>query len=145
MFQDFRFGGQVIFENSTLIKSWSLKSMSLFYIDICFSSFVNKGHSVDTQFCTHDLIKENDMNDHPCTLKNHDCITCINFFLHYMHQLVFPLYALIHSLHIIKMILRFQRSQQCFWFPNQTVRSKDIACSSLHGQHALCLGKVDHA
>ena len=25
---------------------------------------------VDTQFCTHDLIKENDLNDHLCTLKS---------------------------------------------------------------------------
>ena len=25
---------------------------------------------VDTQFCTHDLIKENDSNDHPCTKKS---------------------------------------------------------------------------
>ena len=24
---------------------------------------------VDTQFCTYDLIKENDLNDHPCTSK----------------------------------------------------------------------------
>ena len=37
--------------------------MSLFYIDIRFSSFVNEGHSVDTKFCTHNLIKENDLND----------------------------------------------------------------------------------
>ena len=36
MFQSFRFKGQVIFENSTLINSWSLKSVFLFYIDICF-------------------------------------------------------------------------------------------------------------
>ena len=38
--------------------------------------------------------------------KNHDCITCINLFLHYKHQLVFALHALFHSLHIIKMNLR---------------------------------------
>ena len=49
--------------------------------------------SVDTQFCTNDLIKENDLNDHPCTPKIMialhvsicSCITCINLFLHYMH------------------------------------------------------------
>ena len=49
--------------------------------------------SVDTQFCTHDLIKENNMNDHPCTPKIRialhasicSCITCINLSLHYMH------------------------------------------------------------
>ena len=68
--------------------------------------------SVDTQFCTHNLIKENDLNDHPCTSKIKislrvsifSCITWINASLH----------ALIYSLHIIKMILRFQWSQQCF-------------------------------
>ena len=99
MFQSFRFEGQVIFENSTSIKSWSLKSVSLFYIDIRFPSFVNEGHSVDTRFCTHDLIKENDLNDHSCTQKimialhasicscityiNLFCITCINSFIAY--------------------------------------------------------------
>ena len=40
-------------------------------------------------------------------LKNQDCITCINWFLHYMHRFVFALCALIHSLHVIEMILRF--------------------------------------
>ena len=45
---------------------------------------------VDTRFCTHDLIKEDDWNDHPCTPK-----------------IMLALHALIHSLHIIKMILRF--------------------------------------
>ena len=63
---------------------------------------------VDTQFCTHDLIKEDDWSDHPCTQKkNHSRITCIILFLHHMHQFVLVLYVLIHSLHIIKMILRF--------------------------------------
>ena len=46
---------------------------------------------VDTQFCTHDLIKENDLNDHPCSSKImialHAsiclCITCINSFIAY--------------------------------------------------------------
>ena len=60
MFQDFRFNGLVIFENSTSIKSWPPKSVSLFYIDIRFPSFANEGHFVDAQFCTHDLIKEDD-------------------------------------------------------------------------------------
>ena len=60
MFQDFRFNGWVIFENSTSIKSWPPKSVSLFYIDIRFPSSVNEGHSVDTRFCTHDLIKKDD-------------------------------------------------------------------------------------
>ena len=81
--------------------------MSLFYIDICIPSSVNEGYFVDTQFCTHDLIKENDLDDHPCTSKiiialHASLCSCIN-----MHQLVFELHALIHSLHIIKMILRF--------------------------------------
>ena len=46
---------------------------------------------VDTQFCTYDLIKENDLNDHPCTpkiiLALHAstclCITYINSFIAY--------------------------------------------------------------
>ena len=65
---------------------------------------------VGTRFYTHDLIKEDDWSDHPCTKKkkkNHSCITCIILFLHHMHQFIPALYALIHSLHIIKMILRF--------------------------------------
>ena len=65
--------------------------MSLFYIDIRFSSSVNEGHSVDTQFCAHDLIKENDLNDRPHTPKImialHTsiflCIKCINSFISY--------------------------------------------------------------
>ena len=96
MFQDFRVEGKVIFENSTSIKSWSLKSVSLFYIDIHFSSSVNEGHFVDTKFCTHDLIKENDLNDQFMYPKNHNCITCINcscitcinLSLHYMNQFI---------------------------------------------------------
>ena len=83
MFQDFRFEGYVIFENSTSIKSQLLKSVSLFYIDICFPNSINEGHSADTRFCTHDLIKEDDQNDHPCTPKNHYCITFINSFIAY--------------------------------------------------------------
>ena len=91
MFQGFRFEGQIIFENPTSIKSWPLKSASLFYIDICFLSSVNEGHFIDTQFCTHDLIKENDLNDHPCTPKImialhasiFSCITCVNSFIAY--------------------------------------------------------------
>ena len=64
--------------------------MSLSYIDIHFSSSANEGHSIDTQFCTHNLIKEYNWNDHPRTPK-----------------IMIALHALIHSLHIIKMILRF--------------------------------------
>ena len=109
MFRSFRFEGWEIFENSTSIKSWPLKSVSLFYIDIRFPISVNEGHSVDIQFCTHDLIKEDDWNDYPCTQK-----------------IMIELHALIHSLHVIKMIFRFQQSQWCVWFPNQTVKSKDI-------------------
>ena len=91
MFQSFRFEGQEIFENSTSIKSWMLKSVSLFCIDICFPSSVNEEHSVHTRFCTHDLIMVNDLNDHPCTLKImiallasiYFFITCINSFITY--------------------------------------------------------------
>ena len=47
--------------------------------------------AIDTQFYTHDLIKENDLNDHPCTQKIMialhasicSCITCINSFIAY--------------------------------------------------------------
>ena len=45
---------------------------------------------VDTQFCTHSLILEDGQNDHSHTRK-----------------IIVALHALIHSLHIIKMILRF--------------------------------------
>ena len=45
---------------------------------------------VDTRVCTCDLIKENDLNDHSCTQK-----------------IMIALHASIHSLHIIKRILRF--------------------------------------
>ena len=38
---------------------------------------------VDSRFCTHDLIKENDWNDYPYTPKNHDYITFINSFIAY--------------------------------------------------------------
>ena len=46
--------------------------------------------SVDAWYCTHDLIKEDDWNDHP-----------------YAPKIMTALHVLIHSLHIIKMILRF--------------------------------------
>ena len=45
---------------------------------------------VDTRFCTHDLIKEDDWNDQPCIPK-----------------IMTALHTLICSSHIIKMILRF--------------------------------------
>ena len=55
------------------------------------SSPLQLTHHVDTQFCTDDLIKENDLNDHPCTQKIMialhasigSCITCINSFIAY--------------------------------------------------------------
>ena len=65
--------------------------MSFFYIDIRFPSSVNKGYSVDTWFCTHDLIKENDFKDQSMYPKNHNCITCIKSWLHYIHQFVLAL------------------------------------------------------
>ena len=43
---------------------------------------------VDIQFWTHDLIKENDLNDQSIYPKNHNYITCITYIilsLHYMH------------------------------------------------------------
>ena len=91
MFQSFRFKGKVFFENSTSIKSWSLKSVSLFYIDIRFLSSINEGHSVDTRFFTHDLIKGNYLNNHSCTQKIMialhasicSYITCINSIIAY--------------------------------------------------------------
>ena len=108
MFQGFRFEGQVIFGDSTSIKSWLLKSVFSFYIDIHFSSSTNEGHSLDTQFCIHDLIKENDLNDQSMNPKNHNCITCINLFLHYMHHFVFAL----HALTVATVILVFKSNYQ---------------------------------
>ena len=64
--------------------------MSLFYINIRFPNFINEGHSINTRFCTHDLIEENDWNHHSYTLK-----------------MMIVSHALTCSLHIIKMILRF--------------------------------------
>ena len=53
-------------------------------------SFSLLGGGVDAQFCIHNLIKKNDLNDHQRTLKImialHEsvcsCITCINLSLH---------------------------------------------------------------
>ena len=71
-------------ENAKL--SHRVRAFSKASTAICIAAFV----AVDTQFCTYDLIKEDDWNDHPCTPK-----------------IMIALHALIHSLHIIKMILRF--------------------------------------
>ena len=125
MFQSFRSKGQEIFENSTSIKSWSLKSVSLFYIDIRFPSSVNEGHFVGAQFCTHDLIKKNDLNDHPRTpkiiLALHAstclCITYINSFIAYhkndleilMVATVFLVFKSDHRIERYRMI-KFARS-----------------------------------
>ena len=54
-----------------------------FYINIHFSSSINEGHSVDTQFCTHNLILEDDWNNHFKYPKNHSCISCIKSFITY--------------------------------------------------------------
>ena len=62
-----------------------LKSVCLFYIDICFSSSINEGHSIDTQFRTHDLMKEDDCSDHSCKKKKS--------FLHHMHHFVLASHA----------------------------------------------------
>ena len=80
---------------------------------------------VDTRFCTHDLIKENDWNDPPCTLKIMielhasicSCITCINSFIAYhkdnleilMVTTVFPVSELDHRIERYHMI-KFARS-----------------------------------
>ena len=62
--------------------------MSWFYIDIHFSSSVNEGHSIDTQFCTYNLTLEGEQNNHSKYPK-----------------IIITFHALNHSSHIIKMIL----------------------------------------
>ena len=64
-----------------VLGKWSKKMYCMF-----FSLFMNIYSLVDTQFCTHNLIKENDLNDQFMYHKNHNCITSINLFLHYMHH-----------------------------------------------------------
>ena len=56
--------------------------MTFFYIDICYTSSINEGHFVDTQFCIHNLIKEDDWNNHSYT-QNSWLLTCINSFIAY--------------------------------------------------------------
>ena len=81
--------------------------------------------SVDTRFCTHDLIKENDLNDHPCTPKIIIssrasfciCITCINSFIAYHKNdleiltiaTLFSVFKLDHRIERYRMI-KFARS-----------------------------------
>jgi len=65
-------------------------SVSLFYIDICFPSSLNDGHSVDTQFCTHNLTLEDDQNN-PSKYP----------------KIIIAFHVLNHLINIIKMILRF--------------------------------------
>jgi len=91
---------------------------------------LGRNGTVDTQFCTHNLIKENDLNDHPCTPKIMialhtsicSCITCINSFIEYhendlkvltvtMVCLVFKSDCRIERYHIIK----FARSACIVW------------------------------
>ena len=50
----------------------------------------NEGHSINTQFCTHNLILEDDWNDRSMYPK-----------------IIITFHALNHPSHIIKMILRF--------------------------------------
>ena len=66
----------------------------------------SRNGTVDTQFCTHNLIKENDLNDHPCTPKIMialhtsicSCITCINSFITYhKHDLEIQMVAMTFS------------------------------------------------
>ena len=60
---------------SSQLFDWRYK-MSIYELKLGFLDFLMIfGHSqgfmgVDTRFCTHDLIKENDQNDHPCTQKS---------------------------------------------------------------------------
>ena len=68
---------------------YSIKKESFFFFET--KNLAN--HGVNTQFCTHDLIKENDLNDQSMYPKNHNCITCIDLFLHYMHHFFFALHA----------------------------------------------------
>ena len=125
MSQGSRFKGWEIFEISTSIKSWLLKLVSLFYIDIHFWSFVNEGHSVDTQFCTPNLTLGEDQNNHSKYPK-----------------IMIALHVSSDSSHIIKMILRFLRSRQYAQFPNCTVRLKDMTRSSFNGLHTFIWVKL---
>ena len=93
-----KFGGRPMSVNRSLLLKECLDKCNT--IDLGFSG------PVDTQFCTHDLIKEDDWSDRPCTKKK-KLKKLKKKFLHHMHQFVPTLYELIHSLHIIKMILRF--------------------------------------
>ena len=91
--------------------------------------------TVDTQFRTHDLIKENDLNDHPYTPKImitlHEsiclCITCINSFMAY-HKNDLEILTVIMVCLVSKSDHRIERYRMI----------------KLHGQHALCLGRVNH-
>ena len=59
-------------------------------------SFYNGG--VDTQFCTQDLIKEDDWSNHPYTKKKKSFLHYMHHLsLHHMYQFVLALHALIHS------------------------------------------------
>ena len=88
-------------------------------------------HSVDTRFFTHDLIMENDWNDHPCTPKIKIalhasiclCITCINSFIAY-HKNDLEILTVVMVLSVFKL--------DCWIERNCMIK--------LHGQHALCLG-----
>ena len=95
---------------------------STFFLHTHFSK-----HTVDTQFCTHDLIKENDLNNYPMYTKNHDCITCINSFIAYYKNDL--------AILTVTAVCPVSKSD------HQIKRYRMI---KLHGQHALCLGRVDH-
>ena len=91
--------------------------------------------ALETQFCTHDLIKENDLNDHPCIQKIKialhasicSCITCINSFIAY-HK---------NDLEILTFIMVSPVSKS----DHRIERYRMI---KLHDQHALYLGRVNH-
>ena len=92
--------------------------------------------SVNTQFCIHDLIKEDGWNDHPCTPKImialhasiFSCTTCINSFIAY-HK---------NDLEILMVSTVCPVSKS----DHQIERYR---MTSLHSQHALCLGRIDNA
>ena len=91
-------------------KIWTFNYNGLFSVHSTYQGALKlhrpRNNGVNTQFCTHNLIKENDLNDQSMYPKNHNCITCTNLFLHCMLHFVFALNSLIHLLHIIKMISR---------------------------------------
>jgi len=57
--------------------------MTCHVVGACAHSGDSIGDSVDTQFCIHNLILEDDRNDHSKYQKNHNFISCIKSFIAY--------------------------------------------------------------